>query len=67
LQVSLEALKKRHNQGWLHEMNSDLDDVIQRIRAAKRNKEVVTELRSTGLAVQYSGIAGEGPHLATPG
>ena len=40
MQVSLEALKKRHAQGWLHEMESDLDYVILRIRTAKRNKQV---------------------------
>ena len=40
LQVSLEALKKRLDQGWLHEMESDLDNVIQRIRAAKSTKQV---------------------------
>jgi hypothetical protein len=31
---------KRHAQGWLHEMGSDLDNVIQRIRAAKSTKQV---------------------------
>lgn len=41
-QVSLEALEKRHAQGWLHEMEPDLNRVIQRIREAKRTKEVST-------------------------
>jgi len=40
LQVSLEALKKRYAQGWLHEMESDLDKVIQSVRAAKSTKQV---------------------------
>ena len=40
MQVSLEALKKRHAQGWLHELESDLDNVIQRIREAKSTKQV---------------------------
>lgn len=39
-QVSLDALKKRHAQGWLHEMESDLDQVILRIRVARKSKEV---------------------------
>jgi hypothetical protein len=39
-QVCLKALEKRHAQGWLQEMESDLDRVIQRIREAKRTKEV---------------------------
>jgi urocanate hydratase len=41
-EVSLEALKKRLDQGWLHEMESDLDNVIQRIRAAKSTKQPVS-------------------------
>jgi urocanate hydratase len=40
LQVSQEALKKRHAQDWLHEMESDLENIIQRIRAAKSTKQV---------------------------
>jgi hypothetical protein len=43
-QVSLEALEKRHAQGWLHEVEPDLDRVILRIREAKRTKEVSTGL-----------------------
>jgi hypothetical protein len=39
-QVSLEALKKRHAQGWLHEMESDLNQVMLRIREARRTKQV---------------------------
>jgi len=75
LQVSLEALEKRHAQGWLHEMESELDSVIQRIRAAKSTKQVhrCLDLRkffidswfwkflAFGSAVLF-GLAGEGTH-----
>jgi hypothetical protein len=44
-QVSLEALQKRHAQGWLREMEPQLDRVIQRIREAKRTKQVGTRWR----------------------
>ncbi|KDR23169.1 urocanate hydratase-like isoform X1 [Zootermopsis nevadensis] len=41
-EVSLDAVKKRHAQGWLHEMESDLDQVILRIRVARKAKEAVS-------------------------
>jgi len=38
-QVSWEALKKRHDQGWLVEIAKDLDHLVERIQEAKRKKE----------------------------
>ncbi|XP_077993367.1 urocanate hydratase-like [Glandiceps talaboti] len=37
-EVSKEALMKRHKQGWLVEVTDNLDDLMRRIREAKRNK-----------------------------
>jgi hypothetical protein len=56
-QVSLEALKKRHAQGWLHEMESDLNQVMLRIREARRAKQVGYRRQhyafQAGLPVRY--------------
>ncbi|XP_046388560.1 urocanate hydratase-like [Ischnura elegans] len=41
-EVSYKALKKRHEQGWLGEIEDDLDRLINRIRIAKKNKEAVS-------------------------
>ncbi|PSN48494.1 hypothetical protein C0J52_14058 [Blattella germanica] len=38
-EVSEEALRKRHNQGWLMELESDLDKIIERIRSAKKERK----------------------------
>jgi hypothetical protein len=38
--VSLEALTKRHAQGWVKEVISDLDSLVKRVREAKNNNEV---------------------------
>lgn len=41
-EVSEEALKKRHEQGWLLEYTDNLDNLIRRIREARRKKEVTS-------------------------
>ncbi|KAJ9584024.1 hypothetical protein L9F63_021628 [Diploptera punctata] len=41
-EVSEEALQKRHKQGWLQEVEKDLDKLISRIRFARKNKQVVS-------------------------
>ncbi|XP_021950327.1 urocanate hydratase [Folsomia candida] len=41
-EVSLAALKKRHEQGWLQEVAKDLDSLIERIKEAKINGEVTS-------------------------
>lgn len=41
-EVSLAALTKRKNQGWLMEIIDDLNVLIERIKVAKRNQEVVS-------------------------
>ncbi|CAL8073182.1 unnamed protein product [Orchesella dallaii] len=41
-EVSLDALKKRHEQGWVLEISQDLDHLIARIREAKKNGEVTS-------------------------
>ena len=41
-EVSLEALNKRKNQGWLMEIITDLDILVKRIQNAKKNQRVVS-------------------------
>ncbi|XP_075215116.1 urocanate hydratase-like [Lycorma delicatula] len=38
-EVSYEALKKRYEQGWLNEIESDLDKLVAKIKTAKTKKE----------------------------
>ena len=42
VQVSEDAVKKRHAQGWLTEVCTDLDDCIQRIRKYRHEKKAVS-------------------------
>ncbi|XP_067001642.2 urocanate hydratase [Anabrus simplex] len=48
-EVSEAALKKRHEQGWLMEVEKDLDKLVARIKRARQNKEAVS--------IGYSGNA----------
>ncbi|XP_071455072.1 urocanate hydratase-like [Hetaerina americana] len=41
-EASYEALRKRHEQGWLVEIEDNLDLLIKRMREAKKNKEAVS-------------------------
>jgi len=41
-EVSYEALKKRYDQGWILEIIDDLDQLITRLRTARKNKEVTS-------------------------
>ncbi|CAG0896373.1 unnamed protein product [Darwinula stevensoni] len=41
-EVSEEALMKRYDQGWLKEYYRDVDEVISRVRKARRNHEVTS-------------------------
>lgn len=41
-EVNPEATWKRHVQGWVDEVISDLDELVARVRKAKENKEVVS-------------------------
>ena len=41
-EVNPAALKKRHEQGWLMEVEDDLDKLLARIESAKRNREAVS-------------------------
>ncbi|ODN02858.1 Urocanate hydratase [Orchesella cincta] len=41
-ELSWDALKKRHEQGWVLEISKDLDQLIPRIREARKNGEVTS-------------------------
>ena len=39
-EVSYEALKKRHDQGWVKEIFDDVEKLIVRVKEAKKKQEV---------------------------
>lgn len=41
-EVNPSAARKRHEQGWVDEIISDLTELVNRVRKAKENKEVVS-------------------------
>lgn len=41
-EVNKKALDKRHEQGWVNEKISDLDELVKRVRKAKENEEIVS-------------------------
>ena len=41
-EVNPDAAHKRHSQGWVDELHEDLDELMSRIREAKKTKEVVS-------------------------
>ncbi|MCI0751242.1 MAG: urocanate hydratase [Flammeovirgaceae bacterium] len=41
-EVNSKAANKRHEQGWVDEIITDLNELAQRVRKAKENKEVVS-------------------------
>lgn len=41
-EVNPAATYKRHEQGWVDEVISDLDELVKRVKTAKENKEVVS-------------------------
>ncbi|MFV0190206.1 urocanate hydratase [Empedobacter falsenii] len=41
-EVNPAATYKRHEQGWVDEVITDLDELVARVREAKKNKEVVS-------------------------
>jgi len=41
-EVNLKATQKRHEQGWVDEVVTDLDVLVKRVREAKAKKEVVS-------------------------
>ena len=41
-EVNPEAIRKRHSQGWVDEVITDMNKLIERVKRAKENKEVVS-------------------------
>lgn len=41
-EINLKAIKKRHSQGWLNEIYSNLERLLRRIKEAKKDKEAVS-------------------------
>jgi len=41
-EINPQALEKRYKQGWVDEVYTDLDELIQRIQKAQKNKEAVS-------------------------
>ena len=47
--MSYEALKKRHDQGWVKEIFDDVEKLLMRVKEAK-NKQEVSKSRSVVVA-----------------
>ena len=41
-EVNTAASRKRHEQGWVDELTSDMDELVERVRKAKHHKETVS-------------------------
>lgn len=41
-EVNTAASRKRHEQGWVDELISDMDELVERVRQAQKNKETVS-------------------------
>lgn len=41
-EVNEKAIQTRHSQGWVDEVIHDMDELIERVKSAKKNKEVVS-------------------------
>ena len=58
--MSFEALKKRHDQGWVKEIFDDVEKLLKRVKEAKKKQEVRFEWgqgenqgKSSGFARYY--------------
>ena len=41
-EVNIQAIKKRHEQGWVDEIIDNLDDLVSRVKKAKEKAETVS-------------------------
>lgn len=41
-EVNKKAAKKRHEQGWVDVLTEDINDLLQRVKKAQKNKEVIS-------------------------
>ncbi len=57
------AARKRHEQGWVDEIHTDLDDLIPRIRMAVDNKEVVSLAYEGNVVDLWERLADEDIHV----
>ena len=57
------AARKRHEQGWVDEIHSDLDELIPRIRKAVENKEVVSLAYEGNVVDLWERLADEEIHV----
>ena len=57
------AARKRHEQGWVDEIHSDLDELIPRIRKAVNDKEVVSLAYEGNVVDLWERLADEDIHV----
>ena len=57
------AARKRHEQGWVDEIHSDLDELIPRIRKAVNDKEVVSMAYEGNVVDLWERLADEDIHV----
>jgi urocanate hydratase len=56
-EVNEKALRKRHEQGWVDEVFTSLDDAIDRVVAARRNKESASVAYLGNIVDVWEGLA----------
>ena len=62
-EVNPHAAHKRHSQGWVDEIHTDLDELIPRIRKAVENKEVVSIAYQGNVVDLWERLAEEDIHV----
>ena len=62
-EVNPHAAHKRHSQGWVDEIHTDLDELIPRIRKAVENKEVVSIAYQGNVVDLWERLAEENVHV----
>ena len=62
-EINPHAARKRHEQGWVDEIHSDLDELIARIRKAVDGKEVVSLAYEGNVVDLWERLADENIHV----
>ncbi len=62
-EVNPHAARKRHEQGWVDEIHADLNELIERIKTATANKEVVSLAYEGNVVDLWEKLAEENIHV----
>ena len=62
-EINPAAVEKRHAQGWVDEVHTDVDEVIDRAIAAQRNREAVSLAFQGNIVDLWERLAARGVHV----